>query len=115
MIAVMTKTLAALLCLTAIAQAATAQTFAVGTARAERGQTATGFLEVPAGVDSGTSIPVVVVQGARPGPVTARSGSCPAGARGPGGLPTPACSGTGAGIADGPHPERRHGHDQHLR
>src|SRR5947208_1830160 len=45
--------------------------FAVGTARATVGQTATGWLEVPAGVDAATSIPVVVVHGARPGPVLA--------------------------------------------
>jgi predicted deacylase len=46
-------------------------TFAVGTARATRGHTATGFLEVPAGVDAATSIPVAVVHGVRPGPVLA--------------------------------------------
>jgi len=51
--------------------AASDSTFTVGTARAPRGQTATGFLEVPAGVDAGTSIPVAVVHGARPGPVLA--------------------------------------------
>jgi len=45
--------------------------FTVGTARAERGRNATGFIEVPAGVDAGTSIPVEVVHGARPGPVLA--------------------------------------------
>lgn len=48
-----------------------AQPFTVGTARAGRGQKATGFLEVPAGVDAATSIPVVVVNGARPGKVLA--------------------------------------------
>src|SRR6187549_3208121 len=45
--------------------------FTVGTARAQRGHTATGFIEVPAGVDAATSIPVAVVHGARPGPVLA--------------------------------------------
>ena len=45
--------------------------FRVGTASAEPGQKATGYLEVPAGVDAGTKIPVVVVNGARPGPVLA--------------------------------------------
>jgi len=40
-------------------------------ARAQRGHTATGFIEVPAGVDAATSIPVAVVHGARPGPVLA--------------------------------------------
>jgi predicted deacylase len=51
--------------------AASDSTFAVGTARATRGHTATGFIEVPAGVDAATSIPVAVVHGVRPGPVLA--------------------------------------------
>src|SRR5438128_6566809 len=50
---------------------ATAETFTVGTARAERGQKATGYIEVPAGADPATSIPVVVVHGAQPGKVLA--------------------------------------------
>ena len=45
--------------------------FTVGTATAAPGQRATGFLEVPAGVDAAASIPVAVFQGARPGPVLA--------------------------------------------
>src|SRR6266478_6847997 len=45
--------------------------FAVGTASAAPGQKATGYLEVPAGVDAGTNIPVVVVNGAKLGPVLA--------------------------------------------
>jgi uncharacterized protein len=45
--------------------------FAVGTATASAGQKATGFLEVPAGSDAGTSIPVAVIHGAKPGPVLA--------------------------------------------
>jgi len=45
--------------------------FTVGTAAAAPGEKATGFLEVPAGVDAATSIPVVVVRGAKPGPVLA--------------------------------------------
>lgn len=45
--------------------------FRLGTASAAPGQKATGYLEVPAGVDAGTNIPVVVVNGARPGPVIA--------------------------------------------
>jgi len=45
--------------------------FAVGTASALLGEKITGFLEVPAGVDPGTNIPVVVVRGIRPGPVLA--------------------------------------------
>jgi predicted deacylase len=45
--------------------------FAVGTASAAAGQKGTGYLEVPAGVDAATSIPVVVVNGAKPGKVLA--------------------------------------------
>lgn len=45
--------------------------FTVGTAAAAPGQKATGFLEVPAGSDAATSIPVVVIHGAKPGPVLA--------------------------------------------
>ncbi|MGB6833471.1 MAG: M14 family metallopeptidase, partial [Candidatus Acidiferrum sp.] len=35
------------------------------------GQKADGYIEVPAGVDAGTNIPVVVVNGGKPGPVLA--------------------------------------------
>ena len=52
---------------TALAQ----NSFTVGTATAGPGQKATGSLEVPAGVDAATSIPVVVIRGAKPGPVLA--------------------------------------------
>jgi len=45
--------------------------FAVGTAKAMRGQKATGVIPVPPGSDAGTNIPVAVVHGARPGPVLA--------------------------------------------
>lgn len=45
--------------------------FAVGTASAAPGQKATGYLEVPAGVDAATNIPVVVVNGAKPGKILA--------------------------------------------
>jgi len=45
--------------------------YSVGTAAAAPGQKATGFLEVLAGVDAATNIPVVVVNGAKPGPVLA--------------------------------------------
>ncbi len=62
--------LVAALCMGAAAQAQRGS-FAVGTATAAPGQKATGFLEVPAGVDAATNIPVVVVQGAKPGPVLA--------------------------------------------
>ena len=45
--------------------------FTVGTASAAPGQKADGYIDVPAGVDAGTNIPVVVVNGAKPGPVLA--------------------------------------------
>src|SRR5438552_9407898 len=47
------------------------KSFTVGTASALRGQKATGAIEVPAGVDAALSIPVAVVNGAKPGPVLA--------------------------------------------
>jgi len=47
------------------------KTFTVGSATAARGQKATGTIEVPAGSDAALSIPVVVVHGAKPGPVLA--------------------------------------------
>jgi hypothetical protein len=46
-------------------------TVTVGTATATRGAKVTGAIVVPPGVDSGVSIPVVVVNGAKPGPVLA--------------------------------------------
>jgi len=43
----------------------------VGTASTAPGPKSNGYIEVPAGVDEGTNIPVVVVNGAKPGPVLA--------------------------------------------
>jgi uncharacterized protein len=43
----------------------------VGTAAAAPGQKATGYIQVPAGVDAAVNIPVIVVNGAKPGPVLA--------------------------------------------
>lgn len=60
--------LIALSALTAFAQQ---NAFTVGTASAAPGQKATGYIEVPAGVDAAASIPVVVVHGSKPGPVLA--------------------------------------------
>lgn len=45
--------------------------FRVGTAAAPKGQVGRGAIDVPAGVDAALSIPVAVVNGARPGPVLA--------------------------------------------
>jgi uncharacterized protein len=43
----------------------------VGTATAEAGQKATGMIDVPAGLDAGTQIPVAMIRGAKPGPTLA--------------------------------------------
>lgn len=45
--------------------------FTVGTATAGSGHKAMGFIDVPAGVDAAAHVPVIVVNGARPGPVLA--------------------------------------------
>lgn len=45
--------------------------FAVGPIVVQPGQMASGYLDVPAGVDEGTRIPVTVAHGARSGPVLA--------------------------------------------
>src|SRR5260221_14777350 len=50
---------------------AVADASTVGSARAERGHAATAMIEVPAAADPATSIPVIVVHGARPGKVLA--------------------------------------------
>jgi len=66
---------AAALAFTCGVQAAAAQdahpTFTSGTATAQRGQKVYGVLKVPRGSDAGYDIPVVVIHGARPGPVLA--------------------------------------------
>jgi hypothetical protein len=43
----------------------------IGTVTAQTGQKATGYIEVPAGVDAGTNLPVIVINGAKPGPTLA--------------------------------------------
>lgn len=48
--------------------AAAAADLTVGTATAAAGQRANGYIEVPAGVDEATRIPVIVINGAKPGP-----------------------------------------------
>ena len=65
--------IACLLSLTVLCSAAmlAQNSFTVGTATAAPGQKATGTLEIAAGVDPATSIPVVVVRGEKPGPVLA--------------------------------------------
>ena len=73
----MTKLIPALLALLAALPAAAQKpadpraTFTVGTATAKRGERAYGALIVPPGVDSGMSMAVAVIHGAKPGPVLA--------------------------------------------
>jgi predicted deacylase len=45
--------------------------FQVGALEAHPGETVSGFIEIAAGVDDGTRIPITVVHGTRPGPVLA--------------------------------------------
>ena len=59
------------LALNASAHAQDRASFTVGTATATRGQKVSGAIDVPAGSDAALSIPVVVVHGAKPGPVLA--------------------------------------------
>ena len=72
-IALVSLAAAAIGAVTAFAQTAAdpRPTLKVGTASAARGQKATGVIAVPAGVDAATAISVVVVHGAKPGPVLA--------------------------------------------
>ena len=60
-----------MLFLTSLSAAQDRTTFKVGTASAARGQKVTGTIDVPAGSDAALSIPVVVIHGAKPGPVLA--------------------------------------------
>ena len=57
--------LSCVLCLAATAQQ---PALTVGTATAVTGHTVTGFIEVSAGSDVGTNIPVAVIRGPKPGP-----------------------------------------------
>src|SRR4051812_1473012 len=43
----------------------------VGTASAGPGEKVNGFIEVPAGIDAATRIPVTIIRGTKPGPVLA--------------------------------------------
>jgi uncharacterized protein len=47
------------------------KSYSVGTATAAPGQRANGYLDVPAGIDAATRIPVIVINGAKAGPVLA--------------------------------------------
>src|SRR5438270_8124225 len=60
-----------MLLISTFATAQTSAKFTVGTASAAPGEKAFGILDVPAGVDPGTQIPVAVIRGSKPGPVLA--------------------------------------------
>ena len=69
---VLTAALAVVLCLSAPANAAARQSFTVGPVTAPPGTIASGTLQVPARAgDQGTTVPISVIHGARPGPVLA--------------------------------------------
>lgn len=51
-----------------VLSALSAADFTVGTATARPGEKANGFIQIPAGVDAATGVPVIVINGARPGP-----------------------------------------------
>jgi len=61
----------ALLSLVAPSLAAQRADMRVGPVRAAPGAKASGFLEIPAGIDSATRIPISVIHGRQPGPVLA--------------------------------------------
>src|SRR6266542_1241365 len=61
--------LALLLTIAALTQQAGA--LRIGSAAARLGEKASGFIDVPAGVDSGTRIPLTIVRGKEPGPTLA--------------------------------------------
>ncbi len=67
----LTMAVGVMLFLTSLSAAQDRTIFRVGTASAARGQKVTGTIAVPPGIDSALSIPVVVIHGAKPGPVLA--------------------------------------------
>lgn len=64
-------TLILLLVASAVTLAGADTPFAVGALEAARAETVSGYLEIAAGVDEGTRIPVTLIHGAAPGPVLA--------------------------------------------
>jgi predicted deacylase len=61
-------TITRLLPISLLAGSGLAADITVGTATAHPGQRALGNIQIPAGVDAGTNIPVIVIHGAKPGP-----------------------------------------------
>ena len=60
-----------LILLLSVALPALAADVTVGTATARPGQRVAGVIRIPAGLDAATDIPVIVVNGAKPGPTMA--------------------------------------------
>src|SRR5207249_11167373 len=56
---------------TARASAQQPGTLHIGSAAARLGEMGSGFIEVPAGVDSGTRLPLTILPGIEPGPTLA--------------------------------------------
>jgi predicted deacylase len=52
----------------AVLATAHAEDVTVGTATARTGQKATGYIEIPAGVDAATNLPVIIINGIKTGP-----------------------------------------------
>ena len=63
-----------MLALLSVSLSAQQSPLTIGGITAQPGTRASGFLEVPAGVDSGTRIPITIVRGRTPGPVLALVG-----------------------------------------
>ncbi len=63
--------LALLMCAGATLEAQGGTALLVGSMEVGQGEKRSSFLEIPAGIDEGTRIPVTVVNGARPGPTVA--------------------------------------------
>ena len=66
-----TVTLSVIFALFPLLTEAQHSSFSVGTASAAPGQKSTGYLEVPAGVDAATKLPIIVINGTKSGPVLA--------------------------------------------
>lgn len=67
----MFRTVFLLVTLISVSLLAQSSKLTVGTASAGPGEKANGFIEVPAGSDAGTKIPVTIIRGSKPGPTLA--------------------------------------------
>jgi len=60
-----------LCCIGALRAEVPAGTFQVGPFEVRTGESISGYLDVPGGIDQGTRVPISIIHGARPGPVLA--------------------------------------------